>query len=326
VTVGRPPADADPVVVVGPGAVGGFVAARLAMAGRACAVVARGETLRRLAAGPLRLRDDGVDHDVRLRAVADPAELTPVRVALVCTKSFGTREAARALAPALAPGAVVLSLQNGVDNPDVLRSALPGAQVGGVAVYLGCQRPEPDRVVRRPSRDPETAALRDRLVGGGPGAPGDVLRQVAAACGVRAEVTEAPEVALWTKLVANVALNTVTALGRARVGALFAEPAAVDLLVALGREVVATAHAAGVPVAPDAAEAYAADARRRLPPDGGSSTLFDLEAGRRLERDALTGAVVREAARHGVPVPVARACDALLRLLDPGGAPAAEGG
>ena len=60
-----------------------------------------------------------------------------------------------------------------------------------------------------------------------------------------------------------------------------------------------------------------ADARRRLPPDGGSSTLFDLEAGRRLEREALVGAVVREGERLGVPVPASRACDALLRLLDP---------
>lgn len=308
------------IAVVGPGAIGGFVAARLVLAGHDCAVVARGEALRRLVAGPLRLRDDGEERPVRLRAVGDPAELAPVGLALVCTKSFDTAGAARALAPALAPGAVVLSLQNGVENPEVLRRALPGARVGGVAVYLGCQRPAPDLVVRRPSRDPETGALRDRLVGGGPGAPGEALGTVGEACGVPVQVTDTPEVALWTKLVANVSLNTVTALGRARVGRLFAEPAAVDLLVALGREVVAVARAAGIPVPADAAEAYAADARRRLPEDGGSSTLFDVEAGRRLERDALTGAVLRAARRHGVAVPVAEACDALLRLIDPAGA------
>ena len=61
------------------------------------------------------------------------------------------------------------------------------------------------------------------------------------------------------------------------------------------------------------------DARRRLPPTGGSSTLFDLEAGRRLEREALVGAVVAEGERLGVPVPASRACDALLRLLSPPG-------
>jgi 2-dehydropantoate 2-reductase len=102
------------------------------------------------------------------------------------------------------------------------------------------------------------------------------------------------------------------------VGRVFADPRAAALMLALGREVVAVARAAGIPVAPDAAEFYVADARRRLPPDGGSSTLFDLEAGRPLERAALVGAVVREGERLGVPVPVSRACDALLALVDPG--------
>jgi 2-dehydropantoate 2-reductase len=304
--------------VVGPGAIGGFVAARLAEEGWPVAALARGAALQALRAGPLRLTDDGREREVRLQAVAEPAEWSPVELALVCVKSFDTAAAGAALAPALAPGAVVLSLQNGVDNPDTLRRTCPGAEVGGVAVYLGCQRLAPDHVVRRPSRDPSTGRLRDLLAGGGGGRPGAALAAVAAAIGVPARVDERPEAALWTKLVANASLNTVTALGRARVGRVFADPRAVELMLALGREVVAVAGACGVPVAADAAEAYVADARRRLPRDGGSSTLFDLEAGRRLERDALVGAVVREGERAGVAVPVSRACDALLRLLDPG--------
>jgi 2-dehydropantoate 2-reductase len=303
---------------VGPGAIGATVAAGLTEAGWDAAVLARGASLDALRAGPLRLTDDGREREVALRAVADPAERAPVELVLVCVKSFDTAAAGAAIAPALAPGAVVLSLQNGVDNPGVLARACPGAAVGGAAVYLGCQRLAPDRVVRRPSRDPATGRLRDLLAGGGRGAPGEALAAVAAAIGVPCRVDERYEEALWTKLVANASLNTVTALGRARVGAVFADPPAVELMLALGREVVAVARAAGVAVAEDAAEAYVADARRRLPPDGGTSTLFDLEAGRRLERDALLGAVVRRAERLGVPVPSGRACDALLRLLDPG--------
>jgi 2-dehydropantoate 2-reductase len=304
--------------VVGAGAIGAFVAARLTEAGWPVAVVARGAALEALRAGPLRLVDDGAEREVRLRAVAGAADAGPVGLALVCTKSFDTEAAGRALAPALAPGAVVLSLQNGVDNPAVLARACPGAAVGGVAVYLGCQRAGPARVVRRPSRDPVTGRLRDLLAGGGAGPPGAALAAVAAAIGVPSRVDASDAEALWTKLVANAALNTVTALGGARVGRVLADPAAVALMLALGREVVAVARAAGVAVAPGAAEAYVADARRRLPRDGGSSTLFDLEAGRRLERDALVGAVVREGERLGVAVPVSRACDALLRLRDPG--------
>lgn len=304
--------------MVGAGAIGAFVAARLTESGWPVAVVARGAALAALRAGPLRLTDDGAQRTVPLAVVADPGDWAPVELALVCTKSFDTAAAGAALAPSLAPAAVVLSLQNGVDNQGLLAQACPGASVGGVAVYLGAQRLAPDRVVRRPSRDPSTGRLRDLLAGGGAGPPGETLAAVAAAIGVPARVDEDDRPALWTKLVANASLNTVTALGRARVGAVFADPLAVALMLTLGREAVSVARAAGVAVAPDAAEAYVADARRRLPRDGGSSTLFDLEAGRRLEREALVGAVVREGERLGVPVPASRACDALLRLLDPG--------
>ncbi len=308
---------------MGPGAIGGYVAARLTAAGWPIAVLARGATRQALAATPLRITEDGRDELVRLDVVDAPGAAAPVALALICVKSFDTAAAARALRGALAPGAVVLSLQNGVDNPEVIARECPGAGVGGVAVYMGCQRRSPGHVVRRPSRDPATGRERDLLAGGGAGAPGAALARVAAAIGVAARIDDDPAQALWAKLVANVCLNTVTALGRARVGAVMAEPRAVDLMLALGREVVAVARAAGVPIAPDAAEAYVADARRRLPSDGGSSTLFDLEAGRRPEREALVGTVVREGGRLGVAVPVATACDALLRL---GEAAARHGG
>ena len=312
------PAPAAPrTLLVGPGAIGGFVAARLTESGWPVWVLARQQTLAALRAGPLRLVDDGAEREVYLAVMEGAPEPGSVDLALVCVKSFDTEDAGRVIAPALAPGAVVLSLQNGVENPRILSATCPGAVVGGVAVYLGCQRIAPDHVVRRPSRDPATGRIRDLLAGAGPGPAGDALVAVGTAIGVPTRVDEQPEVALWTKLVANASLNTVTALGRANVGRLFSDPEAVKLMLALGREVVAVAHALEVPVPGDAAEAYLADARRRLPRDGGSSTLFDLVSGNPLESVSLVGAVVREGERLRVPVPVSRACAALLGLLDP---------
>ncbi len=258
--------------------------------------------------------------------VDDPADAAPVQLGVVCVKSFDTEAAAAALGPALADGAVALSLQNGIGNPDILRRHLPsGTALGAAAVYLGCQRLAPQRVVRRPSIDRATGRPRDRLVGGGPARAAAALVAVGQACEVAVEVVQRPEIALWTKLVANASLNTVTALGRARVGRVFADPSAVALMLALGAEVEAVAAAAGVTLPVGSARAYVADARRRLPADGGSSTLFDLEAGRRLEREALVGAVVREGRRHGVAVPVSQVCDALLSLVDPGRPQAPDG-
>ena len=310
-------AAAMPTLVAGPGAIGGFIAARLARAGRPVQVLARGDTARALRDGPLRVRDGDEEFSVRLDVVEDPSRAAPPGLVIVAVKSFDTAGLGASLAPVVAPGTAVLSLQNGVDNTAVLEAALPGRPVGGVAVYLGCQRTAPGMVVRRPSRNPDTGELRDLLAGGGPGVLSEHLRAIGAATGVPVRAMDDPRPALWTKLVANASLNTVTALGRARVGRLFANEDAVELMRRIGREVVAVARAAGVEVPPDAAERYLADARRRLPAGGGSSTLFDLEQGRRLERDALIGAVVRHGRRLGVPVPVSRVCSALLELSDP---------
>ncbi len=302
---------------MGAGAIGAWVAGRLVAAGWPVTLVARGATLDALRAGPLHLTDAGTVHEVPVDVVAHPAQAHAPELVIVAVKSYDTAEAAAALAGVVPDGAAVLSFQNGVDNPAVLAHHLPRTRVGGVAVYLGCQRTGPAAVVRRPSIDPDTGALRDMLAGGGPGILGRSLEQVGAALQVPVRALDDAAPALWGKLVGNAALNTVTALGRVRIGALFAHERAAELMERIGQEVVAVAAASGVHLDPLAGRHYVADARRRLPPGGGSSTLFDLEAGRRLEREALIGTVAREGERLGVAVPVSRACAALLELADP---------
>ncbi|MGI9540049.1 MAG: ketopantoate reductase family protein [Miltoncostaeaceae bacterium] len=309
--------DPPRTLLVGAGAIGGFVAAGLVERGWPIRVLARGATLQALRRGPLHIEESGATRSVRLKVVDDPGRDRSIELAILATKSHDTAGVAARLGQALAPDALVLSLQNGVHNGAALRRALAGANVAEVAVYLGCQRTAPDRIVRRPSVDRATGAPRDRLVGPRGGAAADALRQIGRAIDLRVDLVDDIERALWTKLVANVCLNTVTALGRARVGRLFADPEAVSLMLALGAEVEAVARASGVDLPPGAARAYVADARRRLPATGGSSTLFDLEAGRRLEHGAMVGSVARDGARLGVPVPVSRTCSALLDLLDP---------
>jgi 2-dehydropantoate 2-reductase len=304
-------------LVIGSGAIGAFVAARLSLAGRRVKVLTRPGSAGVLTTRPLHLVDDGREVAVRLDITADPGAIGSPDLVLVAVKSFDTARAAAAIAPSLPERAAVLSLQNGVDNPALLSRALPGRPVGAAAVYLGCQRTAPNAIVRRPSRDPRPGAPRDLLWGGGPGPLPEHLRRLAHVLGVPVRATSEPAPALWTKLVANASLNTLTALGRSRVGRLFAHEDAIELMRRIGREVVAVARAGGIAVDPDAADAYVDDARGRLPADGGSSTLFDLEAGRRLEREALIGAVVRHGRRLGVPVPASTVCAALLELADP---------
>ena len=303
-------------LLIGPGAVGGFLATRLTAAGWPVAVLATGATAQELRAGPVTVIDGDAPLSAQLRIVAEPEESGPVEIVLVCVKSTATAEVARVLSGWLPAGAIVLSMQNGVENPHILAAAAPQAVVAGVAMYVGIERRSPREIIRRQSRSPGGRLL-DRFVVGPPGPAAVALRAVGAATGVPVQVIDHPEAALWQKLVANVCINTVTALGRARVGAIFSDPRAVELMLTLGDEVERVAAAAGVPLPRRAGARYVAEARHRLPAAGGSSTLFDLEQGRPLEHDALVGAVVRAGERLGVAVPVSRACHTLLGLLDP---------
>ena len=286
-------------------------------------MVARGRLARGAAGGPLRLIDDGVEREVALTAVADPPERAPVELAMVCTKSFRTpRPPARGPRPRARPGrGRALVPERGGRTRRRSRRACPGAAVGGVAVYLGCQRLAPDRVVRRPSRDPATGRLRDlpgrRRRRGRRATPSPPSRRRS---GCRPGSTATDEPALWTKLVANASLNTVTALGRARVGRGLRRPgggrADARARAGGGRR---RAGAAGSRSPPDAAEAYLADARRRLPR---RRRLLDplRPRGRPSAWSARPWSARSRAAATalGVPVPASRACDALLRLVDPG--------
>ncbi len=304
-------------LVVGAGAIGCFIAARLTLAGWPCRIHARGTTLDALRAAPVLLVDPDGDRRVRLDPVSDPGERGPSDLVIVAVKREATGAVADALDGALAPGGVVLSLQNGIDNAAILAPVAGAERTAGVAVYIGVRRETPTRIVRLSGRRADGGARRDRLVGGPPGLVGDALTAVATAAGLDADVVDDPRRALWHKLVANTALNTVTALGRSRIGAILDDEAATELMRSLGREAVAVARAAGVTLTLDTADEYLADIRARLAPGFGSSTLFDLEDGRPLEHEALVGAVVREADRHDVAVPHARSCDAMLRLIDP---------
>ena len=203
-------------------------------------------------------------------------------------------------APALAPGAVVLSLQNGVDNPAVIARECPEAAVGGVAVYLGCQRVAPDHVVRRSSRDPATGRPRDLLAGGGAGARGRGAgrrrgRDRRAGAGGRRPRGRPVDQARRQRGAEHRHGPRPRPRGRrlrrAARGGADAEPGRGG-----GGRRARRRACRWRPTPPGPTSPTPAGACRR---PGGSSTLFDLESGRRLEREALIGTVVREGGAPG---------------------------
>ncbi len=256
---------------------------------------ARGATFTRLAAGePFVLRSKDGDWTGPVRVVGEPDG--PYDLTFVCAKSTATAGVARGLAP----GGVVVSVQNGLDNPSVLASVGGWDRVVPTVVYCGCSRVDPV-TVRHTSNG--FLVLADAEVGAW-----------LAAHGVRTEVV--PDVAprQWMKLAANVVQNSLTAILDSLQGPVRDHPALEGLQRDLCDEVMAVGRADGAAL-PDDFTDVVLRGFGRLPPYNGTSMLWDRRAGVALEVDALTGAVLRRADRLGVDVPVVRTVDALVRFV-----------
>lgn len=302
------------VGVIGAGATGGFLAARLAAAGAPVTVLARGESL-------TRIRDAGIEvhnpdgtrivgrPDTVVEHAADAPE--PAQLVLFCVKSYDTAAAAPELAALLAPGGQVLCLQNGVDNEEQLAEVIDPRQLLSGVLYIGARRTGPGVIAcSAPARLHFGAYLAGAVTAAELQPVTDRLRS--AGLDVTAEDDIAPT--KWQKFVFNCGLNPLTALLQRRLGEILAQPSGQRLYSQLVGEAIAAARAHGAPIGPDAGDRAEAAGRRM---NILSSMAEDLAAGRRLEIGAFTGHVCALGRRHSVPTPVSEVVLDLLRAANP---------
>lgn len=302
-------------VVFGAGAVGCHFGAKLALAGAPVTLIGRPAHVAAIRERGLWFDSAGTRTTVALEADTTSEPLRDADVVLMCVKSGDTASAAREIAERAPHGAVVLSMQNGVDNVARARAAAPGLDPVAAVVYVGASMGGPGHVVH--------AGRGDLVIGEYPGGLADTeagrCARVAAVferAGVPCRVSSDVRAELWTKLVMNAAFNAVSALTRARYGAIVADPGAVATMYTLIDECVAVARADGVALAAPEALAEAATTLGAAMAGATSSTEQDLARGRPTEIDALNGYVVARGDALGVPVPVNRALHVLVRLLE----------
>jgi len=303
------------VAVVGAGAVGSFFGAMLARAGRRVTLIGRAPHVAAIRARGLQLEMGGAVETVRLDADTEMAAALGADLVLVCVKSPDTDATARALAPHLAPGALVLSLQNGVDNAATLARHVAQPVVPAV-VYVATAMPAPGRVAHfgrgdlvigpRDARDAADAALMARL---------ERVAAGFAAAQVKVQVSADVMRELWTKLMVNCAYNAISGLVQRPYGPIAAQPPVRALQHDIVREVVAVAAAEGVAL--PLAESLAAMERiAAAMPAQMSSTAQDLARGKPSEIDHLNGHVARRGEALGVSAPINRTLHVLVKLAE----------
>ena len=290
------------IAVMGAGALGCYFGGRLAAAGADIAFVARGAHLAALQSDGLRIESPlGDCHVANVTATDDPATIGQVDVVLFLVKLYDTDTAARQMAPLLGPHTTVVSFQNGVETRRQI-----GAVVGEQRVVAGAAFIPAD--IRAPGIVRHSGPFARLVFGEHDGEASSRCLTLAAAfdkAGVEATVVADIEAKLWEKFLVLSALSAITTLTRLPIGDVLADPEC----RALFRGAIDESHAVGRAVCPQLA-AGAADAAFELasgfPHGMRASMLDDLERGKRLELNDLSGAVVRLGAAHGIATPIHR--------------------
>jgi 2-dehydropantoate 2-reductase len=304
------------ILIAGTGGVGGYFGACLARAGHDVVFLARGANLAALRASGITVESiDGDFHLSRISAVESIDGLEPFALVLFTVKSYDTAAVARQIVPAVDEHTVVLSLQNGVENETLLASVLDLPPLLGAMTEIGAELVTPG-VVRHVA---EGTIFFGEMTGH-ESPRGRALAELFTAAGVRHRMSLDMPLMLWSKLSWNAAHDAVTALTRTSAGAAASLAATADVLRAAMHEVVAVARAQGILLDPARVETTIAFSRDHLHALR-TSMLQDLERGRRLEYDAINGAVIRFGETIGVATPVNHTLYGLLAALDAGRTP-----
>ncbi len=295
--------------LIGAGGVGGYFGARLAQSGLEVGFVARGDHLRAIRQHGLRIRSVLGDATVDVVASDDPSDIGPCDVVLFCVKSFDTVTATALLPALLGSGGAVLSLQNGVDNEEILAEVLGADRVIGGAAYIFSTVAEPGVI--------EHTGGPARLVFGElDGQPSQRTERLLQACqdsGIESEIASNIRAVLWTKFAFICATAGMTAATRLPLGDIRGTQASWDMFARVIEEVVELGRSEGIPLGRDVCTQLMALAAG-LESHSYSSLHHDLVTGHRMELEALHGTVVARAKRLNLAVP---SCEAINAILEP---------
>jgi len=300
------------VAVVGAGAVGCYFGGMLARAGVPVTLIGRASHVDAINREGLFMESGDFRDYIHLRADTEIEAIGTASIVLLCVKTIDTETAAAAAAPHLSDDALMVSMQNGVDNIDRIRSAT-GIEAIPAVVYVAAAMSGPGRVKHSGRGD---LVIGEFSAGTGRGNRLERIASVFGDSGIPCRISDNVASELWTKLVMNCAYNAISALAHSRYALIKDNPLTRGVMRQVITEVVAVATASGV-ILPDVEHLMNAvlelgDAMA----DATSSTAQDLARRKPTEVDSLNGYIVRRGAELGLPTPVNGTLHALVKLFE----------
>ena len=303
------------IAVVGAGAVGSFYGAMLARAGHRVTLIGRPAHAQAMTRNGLKLdlATSSTTEVIQIEASSDLSSLQTADLVLFCVKSTDSTSVALQITPHLSPHALIMSLQNGVENAALIAQHVPHAVIPCV-VYVATEIPAPGCVKHHGRGELVIGTMQVSRLSD----PQKTLHEIVELFGsaqVPVQISQNVMVELWSKLMINCAFNAISGLAQIQYEKLAALESVRITQAAVVKEVIAVALADGIHLS----EAVALQAVAQISVTMGSqksSTAQDMARSKPSEIDHLNGFIVRRGQAHGVATPVNQALFALVKLLE----------
>jgi 2-dehydropantoate 2-reductase len=314
-------------LIVGAGAIGAYLGARMARAGFDVTLFARGPHLKAMQERGVRVKSGEGDFEAHPRIVGSLEEAGPADVVFLAVKAHSLTQLALQLKPVLGTETTVVSTQNGIpwwffqgiggeweglrleriDPGGLISAAIEPHRVVGAIIYFSSEISSPG-VVQYISGN--------RLSIGEPdGSRSERCRRIAEALiasGIRCPITTHIREEIFVKILGNASLNPLSALTRATIAQMLRDPGVAEIVRNIMHEVEAVAHKLTMELSVTVDQRIAGAEKVG---EHKTSMLQDLEAGRPMELEALVGSVVELGERVGVPIPYTRTVYSCAKLL-----------
>lgn len=303
------------VAVMGAGAVGSYFGGMLARAGVPVRMIARPAYVEAVGRNKLFLDTVSFQERVAVEVSSDPSAVRDANVVLFCVKGQDDEATARAIAPHLSADAIVVSLQNAVDNVERIRAA-SGIDALPAVVYIAVAMPEPGHVKHSGRGDLVVGEFEVRSIGAESQPPREEqIAALFASAKVPCRISNDILADMWLKFITNCGANAVSAIAQASYGEIARYEPSRELMSRVVEESIAVGRAAGVRMpGADFMEKWLENLGKFG--DALSSTAQDLARGKRTEIDSLNGYIVRRGSELGVATPSNFALYALVKLLE----------
>jgi len=297
------------IVVIGAGAMGSLFGALLAESGENVRLFdIWKEHVEAINERGLNIEFNGKMCSVRVNATSDKNQIGKTDLVIIFVKSTETGDAARTASELIYNNGFVLTLQNGMGNADIIGKIIDPARIIAGTTSHGATMLGPGSI-RHAGTGPTVIGMWSGIENSGIAKIADVFNQA----GIATEIVDDVQNVIWAKLLVNVGINAITALTGIKNGRIIDFPAAKALTCAAVEEAMEVARALGINVADNTVEhviqvAEATGTNR-------SSMGQDVDNKRKTEINAINGAVVKEAEKLGINVPVNQTLTALIETM-----------